>query len=365
MVCFIWFKGIIMLIISRYVLTQYIKAMLSVILVIFSFLIMLSGFDNAHKFRSANFGLLDLIKLIFYKSPYLISEISPMIALLSTLFLLNKFTSTNQLSNIFSSGFSVMLIAKITSFVNLIFGLIILFCIGPLGSLLLYKYEAFEKKLTYTHHLAEHLILKESISQENRFIYIEKINFNTKIIENVTFLILQNDMFANRLNCKTAVINNYHWQLQNCTKSDINNKTQNIAFFDFNTKLNVRALQDYFLPIYSMPFWKMPKIIRTTKQLGIKTQALELSYYKQLLRPIFILLIGLVPFYFFRARRDHMSQSILDSIISGGILMFCSSIVTNFLTQHINSSVICNLIPIILLLLLSTIKLWDTYKHPI
>ena len=92
-----------MLIISRYLLTQYIKTMLRVILVIFSFLIVLSSFDNANKFKSANFGLYDLIKLIFYKSPYLISEISPIIALLSTLFLLNKFISTNQLNNIFNS----------------------------------------------------------------------------------------------------------------------------------------------------------------------------------------------------------------------------------------------------------------------
>jgi lipopolysaccharide export system permease protein len=242
---------------------------------------------------------------------------------------------------------------------------VVLLFISSFGSVLLHKYEVLEKTLhSGASSSYSNLLIKDADVGGQKFVYIGKIDLKTHALENAIILTLKHNAFYNRLNCKSGFIDKGFWRLSDCTeyRQDESFSHENYVLY---TNLKAQDILNYSQEMYNVPFWSMPQIIASSEKLGMQTILLELYYYKQLFRPIVIVLLGLLPFYFFRANKSKILSNTIDSLIIGIISFLCVHIATNFLVQYIKSAIICNSLPILCLMLIIAARLKNSYKYPI
>jgi lipopolysaccharide export LptBFGC system permease protein LptF len=208
------------------------------------------------------------------------------------------------------------------------------------------------------------LLIKDKFSSDPRFIYIGRINLKTNVVENAIILTLKQNMFNNRLNCREGVVADGYWHLSDCILYT-QEGSAGYKSYVLQTSLKVQDILNYSQQIYNVPFWSMPQIISSSEKLGMQTLLLEIYYNKLLLRPIIIVLLGLMPFYFFKAEKSKIWSNTIDSLVVGVIAFLCINIATNFLTQYIKSAIICNSLPILFLAMLIAMRLKSSYKYPI
>jgi lipopolysaccharide export system permease protein len=354
-----------MKIIFRYLVSEYIAKLAGVVSIAILVLTISNVFDALTRFRAIDVELGMLAQLVYLKIPYLISEISPILAMITSLLFVNHLLKSNQLANLFGSGFSILLIIKVVCAVNLIFAIIVLFVLSPGGSILLHKYEKLEQLINSgATNFVDNLLLKEDGIYGQQFIYIERLNKKDASITNPIVMILQERIFASRINCKSGLLKQGCWQLADCVIYQ-NGAQQKQEHYLLNSQIRIDDILDYIEPIYNVPFWRIPGIINTSEKLGMPTITLELYYYKQLLRPLLIMIIGLVPFYFFKADKKKIFHNIIDTFIVGTTSFLCINLAISFLANDISSAIIASVLPVICFIIFTFNRLQQTYKYPI
>jgi lipopolysaccharide export system permease protein len=355
-----------MSIIASYLIRQYCQTLISIFSLGALLLLITNTFDVLMRHKSASLEFSQLIKLTCYKIPYLISELSPLLCALSVLMYLIWLIQTNQLINIFNSGFSIIFLVRLFVLVNLILGLIVLLIINPCGSILLGKFDDLEQsvsqaEITKTYN---NVILKEEYQDVQNFIYIGKIDVTNNILKSITILTTKDKLFNNKLECESAKINNQKWSLSKCKNYQGNNVTL-IQSTDFITKVTLKNIAHYLSPIYNIPIWQIPSTIQAARALGSQTKVLEMHYYKQLFRILLTILISLVPFYSFKVDKSQIFKNIVDSLVIIFVMFLGVNILTNILINYINSAIMCNIIPVALCLIITIIQIRHTYINPI
>jgi lipopolysaccharide export LptBFGC system permease protein LptF len=292
--------------------------------------------------------------------------------MIAVLIFLNHLLQSNQLTTLFNLGFSILKVTKTVSIINLVFALIVLTILSPIGNILLDKYKKLDKKLNIENiNVYNQILLKEEWDndpdpnlREQRFIYIDVIDFNKNHMLSPMVLTLKNNIFYKRLECKSGSIRDGFWQLTQCIKYE-NHSSSTFAAYSFKTKVTKKNIINYIKPIYNVPIWQMPGIISTSEKLGMQTNPLKLHYYKQLFKPLLIILMALVPFFFFNANKKKIFNNIVDSLTIGFCIFLCINICTNILMHYINSAMMCNILPIAGYSLFTIYKLREKYRYPI
>ena len=353
-------------IIFSYLVRQYCRTLINVLSISILLLLITSAFDVLMRYKSVDLEFGQLLKLIYYKVPYLVSEISPLLSVFSVLAYLIWLIQTNQLINIFNSGFSILILVKLVVLVNLIYGLIILIIIAPLSSFLLSKHQDLEQYLNKEEYskIYNNIIIKEELKSQQRFICIKKVDLDSNLLESVTILTIKDKFFDNKLECKSAKMGNQKWLLSSCI-SYSNNIITTISNLDFSTQITPKNISHYLRPIYNVSIWQMPIMIKAAEKLGAQTKILELYYYKQICRVFLTILISLIPFYFLKANKSQIFNHIVDTLVMGFFMFLGINILTNLLIHYINSAIMCNIIPVALCLFTTIIQIRHTCRYPI
>jgi lipopolysaccharide export system permease protein len=286
--------------------------------------------------------------------------------MLAVLLFVNHLLTTNQLTNLFNTGFSILLTIRAVILVNSVFGLLVLCVISPLGGILLNKYHILDNSLSKKNiNIYSNILLKEELETKQRFIYINTLDIKNNLLENPIILTLKNNSFHSRVDCKFGVIQDGFWGLSDCMKYKKNSNTKALDHYQFNTSITQKNILNFINPIHNIPIWNVPSTISNAKNLGMQTNLLESYYYKQLFRPMLIVLISLIPFYFFKANKTKIAGNVIDTIILGFFFFLCANISVNILSRYINSAMICNILPILVCLFFTIFRLGQTYKYPI
>ena len=355
-----------MSIISAYLARQYCQTLFNVFSISVLLLLVTSAFDVLMRYKGVDLGFVQLIKLTCYKIPYLVAELSPLLSAMSVLAYLIWLIQTNQLINIFNSGFSIILLVRLLALVNMVLGLIVLTVVTPLGGILLGSFEDLERGLNQQGHsrIYKNVIMKEEYFDVQRFIYIQKVDLENNLLESVTVLTLKDKLFDNKLECQSAKISNEIWSLSNCQRYG-NDSIAIVDNVDLVTKVTFENIWHFLSPIYNVPIWQIPSIISTAKTLGSQTKMLELHYYKQIFRVLLTAMISLAPFYFFKASKTQIFKNIVDTLVIVFFMFLGVNILTNILINYINSAIMCNIIPAALCLFVTVIQIRHTYMNPI
>jgi lipopolysaccharide export LptBFGC system permease protein LptF len=353
-------------IISTYLARQYCQTLLNVFSISVLLLLVTSAFDVLMRYKGVDLSLDQLARLTCYKIPYLLSELSPLLCALSVLAYLIWLIQTNQLINIFNSGFSIILLVRLLALVNLALGLIVLTIVTPLGGILLGRFEDLERGINQQGHLRiyKNILIKEESFDVQRFIYIQKVDLANNLLESVTILTLKGKLFDNKLECQSAKISNEKWSLSDCQRYS-NNVITIVDNVDLVTKVTFENIWYFLSPVYNVPIWQIPSIINAAKTLGSQTKMLELHYYKQIFRVLLTAMISLAPFYFFKASKAQIFKNIVDTLVIVFFMFLGVNILTNILINYINSAIMCNIIPAALCLFVTVVQIRHTYMNPI
>ena len=233
-------------ILLNYLLSNFLKKIFTVILIFYSFGIILNLFEEIEFFKNLDVSILTPITLTALYIPNFLIKLLPFIIFISSMWFLWRLRDSKDLLTLKVFGYSNFKIFFILAFASFIFGWIILFAINPITSSMVKYYEQTKSKYSRD---VDHLIvvnknglwIKENVNNINRIISADETKSN--ILKNVSIFNLdKNYNLLQKIYAATADISKNEWVLNNVT---INNFDDGVSKKVFEDKLKIQSNYDY------------------------------------------------------------------------------------------------------------------------
>lgn len=335
-------------------------------------------FDVLQKFKSLYLPSHLFWKLSIYKIPYLLSELSPLISFISSLFFLQKMTKNNEFLIILVSGvqsWKIFLIPIITSF---LLGVFTVAALNPIGAYGLMKYEYLEAKLTKkkqagititkngisffeqykgTENLSNHISSKDFGNNQhyNRIIHAKSISVSSNQLNDVIILFIdQENQFIKRIDAKTAKIQNNQIILHNIRSFDSYNSYE-LEEIKLPTHLSMGNFTDSFMPPETFSIWNIQVTISKFLKSGLPVLHYQIYYYKQLFKPLMMIATSMIACCFVTLNNRKKSAKLVfaTALIIGFAIYSIIEISSKILAYNQFDPILSILLPIILVMLIS------------
>ena len=316
---------------SKYIL---INLIIITILVLFLNLLEISRILEKENTTLGFFLLLSLLKL-----PTIISEIIPFVVILSIAFLFKNLITNNELISIRNMGFSILDIFKPIAIAIFLFGLFILLFINPLAA----NFENNFNNLTskkypnmYSIKFINEGMWIKNISEDNNknYINISKINLDNMNAEEIKILNI-NNKFNKIIIAEKGEIIDKIFKLQNVSILNINNdKFEKVEFYNLILNFDKSNIIDSILNFKFIPFYKYKKHVNNLKKFNLHSSEVSLYYLSEILKPIFLVIIGFTVMGFsgkFK-RNESFFKVLFISILIGFLIFLLKEIVTTLTT---------------------------------
>jgi len=287
-----------MKILFQYLLSNFFKSILKVILIFYCFGLILNLFEEIEFFKNLNTTLLLPITLTALYIPSMMIKLLPFIIFISSMwFLLNLRNSKDLLAlKIFGySNFKIFFILASTSF---IFGWLVLFTINPITSAMMKYYE--QTKSEYSRDI-DHLVsinknglwIKENTEIGQRIISADKTRNN--IIKNVKIFNLDKDYnLVSKIYSKTADISKNKWILNKVIINTYENGIlkENIADnYSILTEYNYKKITSLFRNFDTMSFLDLIIDYKNLQNEGYNKAYLDQNLNSMLSLPFFLFIM--------------------------------------------------------------------------
>ena len=275
---------------SIYLLTSYIRYFIAVLLVVTGALILSNIFDVLQKFKTIHIPSELIWKLVLYKIPYLLGEISALISFVSMLFFLRQLTKYNELVIILCSGnhiWKVFIVPVVTTF---LIGIIFVAVVNPIGTYGLQQYEKLERSLINKKHrdfiiIQSGLLFFEEYNGTNRIIQAESINLTTKELKEVTILFIDSgNSLLKRIDADSAILNDGNFKLLKLTITTDDN-SQEYEDLTIPTNLSMNDFTGRFISSEMISIWNIKSYIDKFTKFGLPVINYQVHYYKLLFKP--------------------------------------------------------------------------------
>ncbi len=110
---------------SWYLTKLYSKCFFIILFLLIGLLIISNVFDLLHKFKNIYVPFSFFWRLILYKIPYLLGQVSSLISFTAMLFFLRNLTKNNELTAMLSSGIHIWQVLVIPCIVTLMLGIVL------------------------------------------------------------------------------------------------------------------------------------------------------------------------------------------------------------------------------------------------
>ncbi|MGN7437087.1 MAG: LPS export ABC transporter permease LptG [Alcanivorax sp.] len=358
---------------SSYLAKRYVANLFILLIGLFAVIYL---FDTVELIRRAS-GHGDIpvslvLQMGLLKLPEVGQTIFPFAVLFSAMYTFWQLTRQYELIVVRASGFSVWQFLLPISAVGIMFGVLQMTVINPVGAVFIGKFEDMERvhlkrQKNQIAVFQEGLWLKQDIliESENQptapdgtknlqegyvIVHAQKVEQPDWRLKNVSvfYFTAQND-FLQRVDADNAFLKQDFWVLNDVTinKNEIDgtqtrNKKIEWETYTVPTTLTVKDIQESFASTTSMSFWKLPAYIRTLEQTGFDATRLRVHYHSLLSQPLMfcamILLAATV------SMRPPRSKGTFTMIASGVFIGFIVFFLSTFL-QTLGSS---QQIPVIL-----------------
>ena len=271
-----------------------------------SILVLSNVFDILQKFKTTNLSTQFFWQLVLYKTPYLLSEIAPLISFISMLFFLRGLTRHNEMIIILCNGVPIWRVLMVPVVATLMFGIIIITMVGPIGAYGLNKYENLEAKLLKKRQngvlvAPTGILFFEEYEDNNRIIQARTIDLARSELKNITFLFITNHHhFLKRIDAEQAILNDGQFNLSNL-KVFTDNSTEELASLVLPTSLTINDFIDNFIPPERINIWNLYGAINRMFKSGLPILHYLIYYYKLL---FFLVIIKQIHDHF-----DHYIQN--------------------------------------------------------
>lgn len=299
---------------SLYLSKSYIRYFTTILLVITGALVLSNVFDVLHKFKTIHIPSELIWKLVLYKIPYLLGEISPLLSFVSMLFFLRQLTKYNELVIILCSGHHIWKIFIVPVVVTFLIGVIFVAVVNPIGTYGLQKYEKLERSLINKKH-SDFIVTKSGIlffeeyRGTNRVIQAESINLATKELKEVTILFVGDDnSLLKRIDADNAILNDGNFRLFKLTVN-VNDDSQEYDDLTIPTNLSMNEFTGRFISPEMISIWNVKSYINKFTKFGLPITNYKVHYYKLLFKPFIMVSVVVFASCFISLQQRTNSQT--------------------------------------------------------
>ena len=287
-----------MKILFQYLLFNFFKSILKVILIFYCFGIILNLFEEIEFFKNLNTNLLLPITLTALYIPSMIIKLLPFIIFISSMWFLLNLRNSKDLLALKIFGYSNFKIFFILGSASFIFGWLVLFTINPITSAMIKHYEKTKSK--YSRDI-DHLVsinknglwIKENTEKGQRIISADKTRNN--IIRNVKIFNLdKNYNLINKIYSKTADISENEWILNEVIIHTYEDEvlTENITDnYSIVTEYNYKKITSLFRNFDTMSFLDLITNYKNLQNQGYNKAYLDQNLNAMLSLPFFLFIM--------------------------------------------------------------------------
>ena len=278
----------------------------------------------------------DFIYLIFLKVPTTISETLPFVIVISIAFLLRNLINNNELIAMRNTGLSILDIFKPISLSIFFFGLFNLLMINPIAAKFEREFDTITSKnstdIYSIKFINNEIWIKNILDDQTKiFFNINDINLNSMITKQVKILVIKDDK-NKMIMAENAIISKKSINLTDVTVFDLQDnsikKNKNLIMETNFTKNNIiDSISNYKF----IPFYKYKEHISNLKKFNLHSSEVSLYYISEILKPIFLIVIGFVVTGFsgkYR-RNENFFKVLFISIFIGFLIFLYKELVTS------------------------------------
>ena len=287
-------------VINKYLVFGFFKTILNFILVFICLGVILNLFEEIEFFKNLNEDISTPIKLTFLYIPNLIVKLLPFIIFLSAMWFLLSIRSNKDLLSLKVFGYSNIKIILILSFSAFFLGLITIFAINPVTSVMIKTYE--KTKAKYADDI-DHLALinkngvwiKEIINEDIRIITAGTMTEN--YLNDVTIYEIKNkNIISKRIEAKKVNIFNINWDLQEVTVYDFEGKDDLVKLIKYDNYqitsiYNLNKLQSLYKNLDTVSFIELINEYKDLNKKGYNSEVLNEKINIFLSLPVFLFLM--------------------------------------------------------------------------
>jgi lipopolysaccharide export system permease protein len=320
------------------------KYILFNILFITTLLIFINLLEISRLIAYQNTDVLTFLFLSFLKIPSVISETIPFVIVISIAFLFRNLISNNELISMRNMGLSIIDIYKPISASIFFYGFLILIFINPLSAKFEKKFESLTTKNlseNYSIRLSDEGMWIKNISNEINKKYINTTSFDIKNMtaKNIKILDINNENNKNILIiAENGSIENELFKLNSVKIIDINNnEIMKLDKYKLKVNFNQNNIRDSISNYKFIPYYKYWDHIKSLKKFNLYSSEISLYYLSELLKPLFLVVIGFVVMGFSgKFRRNENFFKILFISILIGFLFFLLKELMITITTNLN-----------------------------
>ena len=319
-------------IVFNYLVKNFLKSLFIVVLIIYSFGVILNLFEEIEFFKNINVSIFTPLLLTSLFIPSMITKLLPFIVFISSMWFMLKIRNNRDLLTLKIYGFSNIKIFFILASVSFFLGWIILIFGTPLTSSMVKYYE--QTKSQYARDI-DHLIslnknglwIKEKISDGERIITALKPD-KLELINVTIFHLDENYNLRERIFSKKVNIQTENWILNDVTISS-NKKGffKNVKLDNYNiqTMYNYEKINSLFKNFDTMSFLDVVINYKNLVENGYNAKILNQNLHLMMSLPFFLcLMTALASILTLNTLRksDNLKFIILGLIISVMIYYF-------------------------------------------
>ena len=286
-------------IILKYILTNFFKTFFLVILIIFSFGVILNLFEEIEFFKNLNVTILKPFVLTTLFVPSLIIKLLPFIIFFSSMWFIIKIRNNNDLLILKIYGFSNLKIFFILAFTSFILGCFVLTAISPLTSSMVKYYEIAKSQHAKE---IEHLVafnkngiwIKEPLINGSRIISSDLIK-GTKLKDVTIFELSDEYKLKKKIFSKEIDIKSKKWILKDSLIFKLTNdevfEKENQKYIELNSIYDFEKITSLFSNADTISFLDLLLDYQNLLNIGYSEQFLNQNYHTMLSLPFFLFLM--------------------------------------------------------------------------
>lgn len=287
---------------------------------------------RAAKQEDIDFGV--LASMAFLNLPTIGADTLPFAVLFGGMAAFLRVTRNNELVIARAAGVSVWQFMMPALVVAFAIGTFIVTIYNPVASAMSARYSQLEAthlkgQTSLVAVSSNGLWLRQADGDGLSVIHALRVSeFGLKLEDVTIFLYDNNDIFAGRIDAKSANLEDGYWDLRDAWISQINDQARRYDKYRQPTTLTITKVQESFADEDTISFWDLPHFIEMAEAAGFSAKRYRLHFYDVLATPVLLCTMVLVGgvFSLRTSRLGGLLQLVLGGVLSGFLLYFLSDL---------------------------------------
>ncbi|WP_158968062.1 LPS export ABC transporter permease LptG [Chachezhania sediminis] len=319
-----------------YFARRFVQSFLMVGVIFLVLIVLVELFEQIRKFQDADLGIVRLLSLSLLNAPQSMSDVLPLLVILSAILLFVGLARTSELVVTRAIGRSGLraLLAPVS--VTAVIGLLAVTTLNPITAATSERYDELVARWRNDESAAlslssEGLWLRQSGPDTQSVVHALKIDQDADTLSQISILTYQRGGGPiRRIEADTAELEDGKWILQNGKVWPLGpgtspeHQSETFAEMTIPTSLTPDQILDSVGRTDGTSIYKMPAKIRQMKAAGFSTTRFEIWYQSELARPLFLVAMVLVgaAFTMRHVRFGGTGVAVLASVLLGFTLYF-------------------------------------------